>query len=145
MVLADAPAEAEEKARWVQSEPVDGEQDPSRGTLSIERRTGKLQQIQKWRDLPAESGLSIRQLVIEVNPRHASFVGTPSQVADEWARYVRTGVADGFNLLPHLLSASLAGPGASGARRLPNRLPGHHAPRALGAATAGLRSLPWRG
>ncbi|QMU69344.1 NtaA/DmoA family FMN-dependent monooxygenase [Streptacidiphilus sp. P02-A3a] len=139
VVLADTPAEAQEKARWVQGEringrraiafleqywgvdlsgydpdgplpdiePVEGELDPSRGTISIERRTGKLQQIQKWRDLAAERGLSIRQLVIEANPRHASFVGTPSQVADEWAHYVRTGAADGFNLLPYLLPASL--------------------------------------
>ncbi|WP_206738573.1 hypothetical protein [Streptomyces sp. M3] len=81
--------------------------DPSRGTISIERRTGKPALIQKWRDLAAERGLSIRELALEVSPGHPSFVGTPSSVADEWTRYVDTRAVDGFNLLPHLFPASV--------------------------------------
>ncbi|MFC5907580.1 LLM class flavin-dependent oxidoreductase [Streptacidiphilus monticola] len=88
-------------------EPVEGELDPSRGTLRVEQRTGKLEQIQKWRDLAAERGLTIRQLVTEVSGGHPAFVGTPGSVADEWARYVRTRAVDGFNLLPDRLPASL--------------------------------------
>ncbi|MFJ2647435.1 NtaA/DmoA family FMN-dependent monooxygenase [Streptomyces sp. NPDC087420] len=139
LILGDTPAEAEEKARWVRREQVNGpraiafleqywgtdlsaydpdgplpaiepsedELDPSRGTISISHRSGKLALIQKWRDLTAERGLSIRELVLEVSPGHPSFVGTPSTVADEWTRYVRTRAVDGFNLLPHLLPASL--------------------------------------
>ncbi|CAM5313255.1 NtaA/DmoA family FMN-dependent monooxygenase [Streptomyces atroolivaceus] len=139
VVLGDTAAEAEEKARWVRGEQVNGvraiafleqywgadlsaydpdgplpdiepseqELDPSRGTISIELRSGKQTVIRKWRDLAAERSLSIRQLVLEVAPGHPSFVGTPSAVADEWTRYVTTRAVDGFNLLPHLLPASV--------------------------------------
>ncbi|MFB4419713.1 NtaA/DmoA family FMN-dependent monooxygenase [Streptomyces sp. QL37] len=139
VVLGDTAADAEEKARWVRGEqvngvralafleqywgtdlsaydpdgplpdiePSEGELDPSRGTISIERRSGKQALIRKWRDLASERGLSIRELVLEVSPGHPSFVGTPSAVADEWARYVTTRAVDGFNLLPHLLPASV--------------------------------------
>ncbi|MFE9249083.1 NtaA/DmoA family FMN-dependent monooxygenase [Streptomyces sp. NPDC007088] len=89
-------------------EPSEEELDPSRGTIPIERRSGKLALIQKWRDLAAERGLSIRELALEVSPGHPSFVGTPASVADEWTRYVRTRAVDGFNIVPHLLPDSVA-------------------------------------
>jgi alkanesulfonate monooxygenase SsuD/methylene tetrahydromethanopterin reductase-like flavin-dependent oxidoreductase (luciferase family) len=140
VVIGDTPAEAEEKARWVRSEqvngpralayleqywgtdlsaydpdgplpdiePSDGELDPSRGTIAIERRTGKHALIQGWRDLAAERGLSIRQLVLAVSEGHATFTGTPGQIADTWAHYVRSRAVDGFNITPHLLPSSLA-------------------------------------
>jgi len=140
VVVGDTQEEAEEKARWVRSEQVNGpraityleqywgrdlsaydpdgplpdiepstdELDPSRGTIAIERRTGKLQLIESWRDLAAEQGLSIRQLVLEVSGGHATFTGTPGQIADTWAHYVRTRAVDGFNITPHLLPSSLA-------------------------------------
>jgi FMN-dependent oxidoreductase (nitrilotriacetate monooxygenase family) len=88
-------------------EPSADELDPSRGTISIERRSGKLALIQQWRDLAEEQGLSIRQLALEVSPGHPAFVGTPSQIADEWTHYVRTRAVDGFNITPYLLPASL--------------------------------------
>ncbi|ALG09910.1 NtaA/DmoA family FMN-dependent monooxygenase [Kibdelosporangium phytohabitans] len=88
-------------------EPVDGELDPSRGTISIEHRTGKLERIQGWRDLAATEQLSIHQLVLRVQPRERVFVGTPSRIADEWVRYVRTRAVDGFNISPHLVPSSL--------------------------------------
>jgi alkanesulfonate monooxygenase SsuD/methylene tetrahydromethanopterin reductase-like flavin-dependent oxidoreductase (luciferase family) len=47
-------------------------------------------------------------LVLEVSPGHPSFVGTPSTIADEWTRYVRTRAVDGFNIVPHLLPTSIA-------------------------------------
>ena len=89
-------------------EPSEDELDPSRGTLMIDHRSGKLERIRKWRELSEEQGLSIRQLVLEVSPAHSLFVGTPSAIADEWVRYVRTRAVDGFNLLPHLIPTALA-------------------------------------
>ncbi|MBR7831800.1 LLM class flavin-dependent oxidoreductase [Actinospica durhamensis] len=89
-------------------EPSEGELDPSRGTISIEQRTGKAAQIQKWRALADERGLSIRELALEVSPGHPAFVGTPAQIADEWTRYVRTRAVDGFNITPYLVPSSLA-------------------------------------
>jgi len=88
-------------------EPVDGELDPSRGTIPIELRTGKLARIAEWRERSEREGLSIVALAREVAPGHPAFVGTPSQVADSWTRYVRTRAVDGFNLLPHLTPGSL--------------------------------------
>ncbi|GAA2636407.1 LLM class flavin-dependent oxidoreductase [Dactylosporangium fulvum] len=84
-------------------EPAEGELDPSRGTIPIELRTGKLDRVRQWRELAAARNLSIRDLVIEVSPAHNTFVGTPGQIADEWARYVRDRAVDGFNLLPQLI------------------------------------------
>ncbi len=140
VVVGDTAEQAEEKARWVRSEQVNGpraiayleqywgtdlsgydpdgplpdiepspdELDPSRGTIAIERRAGKLELIQSWRDLAAERGLSIRQLVLEVSGGHATFTGTPGQIADTWAHYVRSRAVDGFNITPHLLPSALA-------------------------------------
>uniref|UniRef100_UPI003567EAA6 LLM class flavin-dependent oxidoreductase n=1 Tax=Amycolatopsis kentuckyensis TaxID=218823 RepID=UPI003567EAA6 len=88
-------------------EPAEGELDPSRGTIAIEERTGKLDRIRRWRELAEAKNLSIHQLVLEVQPRQHGFVGTPGQVADEWARYVRTRAVDGFNISPHLVPAAL--------------------------------------
>jgi alkanesulfonate monooxygenase SsuD/methylene tetrahydromethanopterin reductase-like flavin-dependent oxidoreductase (luciferase family) len=139
VVLGDSPAEAAEKAAWIQREqttgpraiafleqywgkdlsgydpdgplpeiePAEGELDPSRGTIPIEHRTGKLERIAGWRRLAEERSLSIRDLVIEVNPRHNSFVGTPARIAGEWKRYVDSGAVDGFNILPQLLPGTI--------------------------------------
>ncbi|WP_433797911.1 hypothetical protein [Actinoplanes sp. CA-252034] len=35
------------------------------------------------------------------------FVGTPGEVADEWARYVTARAVDGFNILPQLLPGTI--------------------------------------
>jgi FMN-dependent oxidoreductase (nitrilotriacetate monooxygenase family) len=88
-------------------DPTDAELDPSRGTIPIDDRTGKLARIQKWRDQAAERDLSIVQLVREVSARRPPFVGTASHIADQWTHYVRTRAADGFNIVPHLLPDSL--------------------------------------
>ena len=88
-------------------EPTEDELDPSRGTISIEHRTGKLARIRQWRELAEAKNLSIHQLVLEVQPHQHSFVGTPGQIADEWAHYVRTRAVDGFNLSPHLVPGSI--------------------------------------
>ncbi|MFF2108869.1 NtaA/DmoA family FMN-dependent monooxygenase [Rhodococcus koreensis] len=88
-------------------DPVDGELDPSRGTLAIADRTGKLDQITQWRALAAEKGLSIRQLVLEVAPNSRYLAGTAGQIADRWAYWVRHRVVDGFNVNPYHLQDSI--------------------------------------
>lgn len=88
-------------------EPSDAELDPSRGTISIDRRSGKRALIESWRTRVAAENLSIRQLALQVSPGRPPFVGTPGQVADEWARYARAGVVDGFNLIPHIVPDSV--------------------------------------
>jgi alkanesulfonate monooxygenase SsuD/methylene tetrahydromethanopterin reductase-like flavin-dependent oxidoreductase (luciferase family) len=88
-------------------EPAEGELDPSRGTIPIEFRTGKLERIAGWRQLALDRGLTLRELVVEVFPRHDPFVGTPEQIAGEWARYLAAGVVDGFNILPERLPGTV--------------------------------------
>ena len=46
--------------------------------------------------------------MLAVSEGHATFTGTPGQIADTWAHYVRTRAVDGFNITPHLLPSSLA-------------------------------------
>ncbi|MCU1666198.1 MAG: F420-dependent methylene-tetrahydromethanopterin reductase [Pseudonocardia sp.] len=87
--------------------PTEDELDPSRGTISINQRTGKLATIARWRERSEQENLSMRELALEVAPGRPPFVGTPGQVADEWAHYVRTRAVDGFNLIPHLIPSSL--------------------------------------
>ncbi|MFC0042313.1 NtaA/DmoA family FMN-dependent monooxygenase [Actinomadura rayongensis] len=87
--------------------PSEEELDPSRGTLPIERRKGKLALIAQWREKAERENLSILDLARAVTTRHDPFVGTPSQVADRWAEYVRTRAVDGFNILPDQIPASL--------------------------------------
>lgn len=84
-------------------EPVENELDPSRGTLAIDARTGKLAQIAQWRALSEEKGLSIRELVLEISPASRFHSGTPAAVADRWANLVRHRVVDGFNINPYHL------------------------------------------
>ncbi|GAA3006970.1 NtaA/DmoA family FMN-dependent monooxygenase [Actinokineospora diospyrosa] len=88
-------------------EPDEGELDPSRGTISIANRTGKLDRIRQWRELAEDKNLSIRELVLAIHPRERIFVGTPARIADEWAHYVRTRAVDGFNLTPHRLPGTI--------------------------------------
>lgn len=88
-------------------DPVEGELDPSRGTIPIERRTGKLAQIKAWREQAEEQGLSIVDLARLAQPAHRSFVGTPAEIAEEWAHYVRTRAVDGFNITPYQLPDQL--------------------------------------
>ncbi|SNS65666.1 LLM class flavin-dependent oxidoreductase [Rhodococcoides kyotonense] len=82
-------------------DPVEDELDPSRGTLAIAARTGKLEQIAQWRKLAYDKGLSIRELVLEVSPASRFHSGTPAAVADRWADLVRNRVVDGFNINPY--------------------------------------------
>jgi alkanesulfonate monooxygenase SsuD/methylene tetrahydromethanopterin reductase-like flavin-dependent oxidoreductase (luciferase family) len=88
-------------------EPTEDELDPSRGTISIAARSGKLDQIAAWRALSEEKGLSIRELVLEISPASRFHSGTPAQVADRWADLVRHRIVDGFNINPYHLRDSV--------------------------------------
>jgi FMN-dependent oxidoreductase (nitrilotriacetate monooxygenase family) len=65
-----------------------------------------LKTAQQWRALASEHDLSIRELIMRVTDRQ-QFVGTPAQVADEIARFVREEAADGFILVPHLIPSGI--------------------------------------
>jgi FMN-dependent oxidoreductase (nitrilotriacetate monooxygenase family) len=62
--------------------------------------------IAKWRQIAEAENLTARELVIKVSTHH-SYVGTPHQVATDLAEAVRTKVADGFILIPHLTPGGL--------------------------------------
>ncbi|GLW94375.1 NtaA/DmoA family FMN-dependent monooxygenase [Actinokineospora globicatena] len=87
--------------------PAEGELDPSRGTLSIAHRTGKHDRIREWRQLAADKNLSIRELVLAVHPREHTFIGTPTQIADQWTHYITTRAVDGFNISPYNVPATI--------------------------------------
>src|SRR5258708_37318392 len=50
--------------------------------------------------------LSLRRVAIETSAR-SGFVGTPGEVADELARWVRAGATDGFNISPYIVPGGL--------------------------------------
>jgi alkanesulfonate monooxygenase SsuD/methylene tetrahydromethanopterin reductase-like flavin-dependent oxidoreductase (luciferase family) len=60
----------------------------------------------EWRALAEAKNLSLREVAIETSAR-SGFVGTPGQVADELARWVRAGVTDGFNISPYIVPGGL--------------------------------------
>ncbi|SDB93384.1 FMN-dependent oxidoreductase, nitrilotriacetate monooxygenase family [Sanguibacter gelidistatuariae] len=135
-VLGDTPAEALEKARWVKEQQVtpatalsllgqvwgedlsgydpDGplpahdpaiaEIDGTRGSAQHGRSPHEIARALRAR-AEAEN-LSIRELII-AQERQRGFVGTPSAVADELVRWVRTGASDGFNITPWIVPSGL--------------------------------------
>jgi alkanesulfonate monooxygenase SsuD/methylene tetrahydromethanopterin reductase-like flavin-dependent oxidoreductase (luciferase family) len=60
----------------------------------------------QWRELAAQKGYSIRELMIEVQSRQ-SFVGSPSTVAATIDDLVQSDAADGYILVPHLTPGGL--------------------------------------
>ena len=60
----------------------------------------------EWRAMAEAKSLSLRQVAIETSER-SGFVGTPGQVADELARWVRAGATDGFNISPYIVPGGL--------------------------------------
>jgi FMN-dependent oxidoreductase (nitrilotriacetate monooxygenase family) len=55
----------------------------------------------QWREMAEAKSLSIRELIIEVTAR-ATFLGTPSQVAEQINRHVQEDAADGYIFVPYL-------------------------------------------
>ncbi len=60
----------------------------------------------RWRQMAEAKSLSIRELMIEVTS-HASFVGTPQQVASQIEKSVSLHAADGFIVVPHVTPGGL--------------------------------------
>jgi FMN-dependent oxidoreductase (nitrilotriacetate monooxygenase family) len=136
IVLAEHASEVEEKRRWVLDGQYTGqtalslvgqvwgrdlsdrdpdgplpEDDPVPAPISVTRgaaRDGKdpVAIATEWRALAEAKNLSLREVAIETSLR-SGFVGTPGQVADELARWVRAGATDGFNISPYLVPGGL--------------------------------------
>jgi FMN-dependent oxidoreductase (nitrilotriacetate monooxygenase family) len=136
IVLAEKASEVEEKRRWVLEGQYTGqtalslvglvwgrdlsdrdpdgplpEDDPVPAPISVTRgaaRDGKdpVAIAKEWRALAEAKNLSLRQVAIETSER-SGFVGTPGQVADELARWVRAGATDGFNISPYIVPGGL--------------------------------------
>lgn len=64
-------------------------------------RDDRRETVARWRAVAEEKKLSLRELVIELTGRQ-SFIGTPSQVAQELDAFVQADASDGFILAPHL-------------------------------------------
>src|SRR3954454_927366 len=60
----------------------------------------------QWRELAAEKGYSIRDLMIEVQSRQ-SFIGSPATVAATIDDLVESDAADGYTLVPHITPGGL--------------------------------------
>lgn len=136
IILGDTEAEAEEKARWVRQQQItpgtalaqatllwnvdlsaydpDGplpdleprEQDSS-GAFGAARVADSRATVARWREEAAAHGWSLRQTVIELGQRARSHVGTPAGLAEKFARFVREGALDGFNVSPYLVPDGL--------------------------------------
>ncbi|WP_280445000.1 NtaA/DmoA family FMN-dependent monooxygenase [Nocardia brasiliensis] len=136
IVLAEKESEVEEKVRWVKDGQYTGqtalslagqvwgrdlshldpdgplpEEDPERRPISETRgapRHGQDPQTiaREWRARAEAENLSLRAVVIASTER-SGFAGTPTQVADELAHWVRQGAVDGFNISPYLVPGGL--------------------------------------
>ncbi|MEU9060729.1 NtaA/DmoA family FMN-dependent monooxygenase [Streptomyces sp. NPDC048430] len=85
--------------------------DPDPGSDLVQGRVrvaDPLAAAARWRELSEAKGLSIRQTAIEATARQ-SFIGSPSTVAADLEKFVATGAADGFILVPHLTPGGLDG------------------------------------
>lgn len=129
IILGDTDAEARDKARWFHESTwserrilgtlesvwghdlsycdVDGplpETDPVVDTQTrthgvVNSRDQPSQTAASWRALAKARGFSIRQFVAHLNAAF-EFVGSPTTVADELARYAHAGAVDGLNVSP---------------------------------------------
>ncbi|MGW5268192.1 LLM class flavin-dependent oxidoreductase [Rhodococcus sp. NPDC003994] len=136
IVLADSAREVEEKVRWVKDGQFTGptalslaghvwgrdlshldpdgplpaddpEPQPITGTRGTPRHgNDPVAVAREWRSLAEAKNLSLRQVVIETSAR-TGFAGTPSSVADELTRWVRSGASHGFNITPYLVPTGL--------------------------------------
>lgn len=136
IVLAEHASEVEEKRRWVLDGQYTGqtalslvgqvwgrdlsdrdpdgplpEDDPIPAPISVTRGSARdgsdpVAIAKEWRELAEAKNLSLRQVAIETSAR-TGFVGTPGQVADELARWVRAGATDGFNISPYIVPGGL--------------------------------------
>ncbi|WP_448640785.1 hypothetical protein [Geodermatophilus sp. URMC 63] len=87
-------------------DPLVGETHVAQGRAQVRMYRDPLATARQWRELAAEKGCSIRELMIEVQSRQ-SFVGSPQTVAAEIDDLVQSDASDGFILVPHLVPGGL--------------------------------------
>jgi alkanesulfonate monooxygenase SsuD/methylene tetrahydromethanopterin reductase-like flavin-dependent oxidoreductase (luciferase family) len=63
--------------------------------------------VARWRAAAGENGWSLRETVIRMGRRAGGHVGTPAGLADKFARFVREGAVDGFNVSPYIVPHGL--------------------------------------
>jgi FMN-dependent oxidoreductase (nitrilotriacetate monooxygenase family) len=62
--------------------------------------------VATWRAKAEANGWSLRETVIALGPQRGH-AGTPAGLADKFARFVRHGAVDGFNITPYLIPDGL--------------------------------------
>jgi FMN-dependent oxidoreductase (nitrilotriacetate monooxygenase family) len=135
IVIGDTEAEAQEKLRWVRhgqvtprtaltlaglvwnrdlsdrdpdgplpaEDPVVEEND---GSFGARRTKDPHAVVRAWREQAEANGWSLRETVIALGPQRGH-VGTPASLADKFARFVRHGALDGFNVSPYIIPDGL--------------------------------------
>jgi FMN-dependent oxidoreductase (nitrilotriacetate monooxygenase family) len=134
--LGDTQAEAQDRAHEIRSQQVSGQTaiqhleqvwnrdlsqydpdgplpaiDPDPGPLTLSQGQSRSVRdpfavVRGWRELAEAKGLSIRELVIEIAAKQ-TFVGTPSEVADQINDYVQADASDGVILAPHITPSGI--------------------------------------
>ncbi|MER5965300.1 NtaA/DmoA family FMN-dependent monooxygenase [Streptomyces sp. NPDC002057] len=136
IIIGVTEKEAEEKARWVRLSQVtpavalgiasrlwgfdlsgrdaDGPlptEDPvvaqDKGTFGTRWVEDPRAVVARWRAKAEANGWSLRETVIELGPQQRGHVGTPGALAEKFARFVRHGAVDGFNVTPYLVPDGL--------------------------------------
>ncbi|SDC71214.1 FMN-dependent oxidoreductase, nitrilotriacetate monooxygenase family [Geodermatophilus telluris] len=87
-------------------DPLVGETHVAQGRAQVRTYRDPLATARQWRELAAQKGYSIRELMTEVQSRQ-SFVGSPHTVAAEIDDLVQSDASDGFILVPHLVPGGL--------------------------------------
>lgn len=87
-------------------DPLVGETHVAQGRAQVRMYRDPLATARQWRELAAEKGYSIRELMIEVQSRQ-SFIGSPQTVAEAIDDLVQADASDGFILVPHLVPGGL--------------------------------------
>ncbi|MGY1643964.1 NtaA/DmoA family FMN-dependent monooxygenase [Geodermatophilus sp. SYSU D00703] len=87
-------------------DPLVGEDHVAKGRAQVRAYRDPLATARQWRELAAEKGYSIRELMIEVQSRQ-SFIGSPSTVAATIDDLVQSDAADGYILVPHITPGGL--------------------------------------
>ncbi|WP_028923090.1 NtaA/DmoA family FMN-dependent monooxygenase [Pseudonocardia acaciae] len=135
MIIGATEEDAREKARWVRFAQVtpatalnvagllwnidlsdrdaDGPlpaEDPviveNTGAFGARRIADPRAVVAEWRAKAEANGWSLRETVIALGPQRGH-VGTPSGLADKFARFARHGAVDGFNITPYLIPDGL--------------------------------------
>jgi alkanesulfonate monooxygenase SsuD/methylene tetrahydromethanopterin reductase-like flavin-dependent oxidoreductase (luciferase family) len=136
IIVAPTDSEARDKAEWARRQQVtprtalaqagliwnldlsdrdaDGplpKDDPNPPDLSGAFGAGRVADaratVAQWRAASEANGWSLRETVLHLGRRAGGHVGSPATLADKFARFVRHGALDGFNLSPHIVPHGL--------------------------------------